>query len=57
MNGLDKDGTGFGTRSGLVYRNEGKMPGWCWFVGCCKTRGPFATKAEAVADRDKAISA
>jgi hypothetical protein len=47
------DSTGFGTRSGAVYRNEGGRPGWCWYVGSEYVRGPYSSKAKAVASRNR----
>jgi hypothetical protein len=53
-NGLDMDSTGFGFRSGALYRNEGGPgpDGWFWFVGMLAPVGPFRTKGLAVKARD-----
>lgn len=56
MNGLDVDDTGFGFRSGAIYRNDSTDPeidGWHWCVGSERPRGPFPTKAEARADANR----
>lgn len=54
-NGLDMDTTGFGFRSGAIFRNEGGdgPDGWFWYVGSEFTRGPYDSKAKARASRDR----
>jgi hypothetical protein len=57
-NGLDRDETGFGTRSGLIYRNtdaNGDTVGWFYFIGSEHTRGPYSSKAKAVASRNRQL--
>lgn len=54
MNGLDRDDTGFGTRSGAIYRNEGgAVKGWFWYVGSEHVRGPYSSKAKARASANR----
>lgn len=54
QNGLDKDESGFGFRSGAIYRNEREgISTWHWYVGSEFTRGPYGSKAKAVASRNR----
>ena len=55
MNGLDRDESGFGVRSGAVFRNEGGdgPDGWFWYVGSEFTRGPYPSKAKARASANR----
>jgi hypothetical protein len=56
-NGLNRDESGFGWRQGCIYENSNGNAddGWWWIVGSCPARGPFVTKAEAVADRNREL--
>lgn len=56
MNGLDPDDSGFGFRSGLIWRNDNSDPvrdGWFWSVGSEYTRGPYSSKAKARASANR----
>jgi hypothetical protein len=53
-NRIHMDTSGFGFRMGAIYAiDRGDHLDWYWYVGSEFVRGPYSSKAKAVASRNR----